>query len=124
MDIKWYNDKPKDGIITLYDSNITLNKTAVFHFETAYSVIIGFDYTNKLAIIKPLSKELSQRVDMINTRQYKITVRSSYGRISNKEIIHEIETLAGIDLSKEPRKYSAKWDNNEKFLVIDLKREE
>lgn len=121
MSIIWFNEKPKDAIATLYEGNITLNKPACSFMEHAYSVMLGLDVSAKMIVIKPLSKELDQRGDIPANRRYKITLRSSYGRISNKSFMQEIEKLAGIDLTVGAKKYPAEWDDKEHVLRIDLK---
>ena len=124
MGIVWFNEKPKDGIATLYDSNITLNKTSIDNLEDTYSVMLGINYEEKKIVIKPLNKEQDQRGDIPERQRYKITIRASYGRISNKEFMKEIQDLACIDLAKGPRKFKTIWDSSEKILIIDLNKRE
>jgi hypothetical protein len=40
MGIVWFNEKPKIGVATLSENNITLNKAATTYFENAYSVML------------------------------------------------------------------------------------
>ena len=47
MSFVWVSKKPKDGVATLYESNITLNKAASSHFDHAYSVLLGLDEDGK-----------------------------------------------------------------------------
>ena len=53
----WASKKPLDDIATLYEANITLNKSASSYFENAYVVLLGLDKINKKIAVKPISKE-------------------------------------------------------------------
>lgn len=119
MGIVWFNERPKDGIATLYEGNITLNKVAIENLEDAFSVMLGIDYDNKLVYIKPLSKDQDQRGDIPEKSKYKITIRSSYGRISNKDFMQELSSIINRNL-KDPVKCVTTWDFDEKVLIIDL----
>lgn len=119
MGIVWFNERPKDGIATLYEGNITLNKVAIENLEDAFSVMLGIDYDKKLVYIKPLSKDQDQRGDIPEKSKYKITIRSSYGRISNKDFMQELSSIMNRNL-KNPVKCVTTWDFDEKVLIIDL----
>lgn len=121
MGIVWFNKKEKTGVATLSENNITLNKAATTYFENAYSVMLGIGPEEQNIVIKPLTKEEALRHDIPNTKKYRITVRSSYSRISNKAFMDEISELFSIDLKDEPKKFPTDWDNKEKILYVDLR---
>lgn len=123
MEITWFNEKPKDCIVTLAPGNITLNKPATTFFESAFSVMLGMDRKNRMMIIKPLNKAESMRHDIPESNKYKITVRSSYGRVTNKAFVDEVSESFGIDLTLAPKKYKATWDHKSDLLFVDLKEE-
>jgi len=56
-----------------------------------------------------------------DNKKYKITLRSSYARITNKAFMEEIMSLSGLNLLDESIKYPATWDNKEQILIVDLK---
>ncbi len=121
MNFQWFHEKPKEVIVTLASGNITLNKQASTYFEHAYNVMLGVDeQTHKIAI-KPLSKEESMSKAIPDNKKYKITIRSSYARITNKAFMEEIMNLSGLNLLDESVKYPAVWDNKEQILIVDLK---
>ena len=120
MSIEWYDAYSKDGVATLYENNITLNKNTIRNFEDAYSVMLGIDSVNKKIIIKPLTKEMDQRGDIPETQKYKITIRTSYGRISNKEFMRRIEKIGGFSLNVEPKKCPAIWDSSKRIVIIEI----
>ena len=122
MAIEWFTSNSKDGIATLYDSNITLNKNTIRNIEDAYSVMLGIDVDKKQIVIKPLNKEQDQRGDIPPTHKYKITIRSSYGRIANKDFMKKIEKLGGFTLT-EPKKFTTWYDEDNHLVIINLKEE-
>ena len=123
MPITWFNERPKECIVTLTPGNITLNKPATTFFESAYSVMLGIDIDQRLVIIKPLTKTQYLRHDVPDTKKYRITVRSSYSRITNKAFINEVSKLFDLVLPPEGRKYVSLWSNKDNILVVDLKEE-
>ena len=123
MEITWFNEKPKDCIVTLAKGNLTLNKPATTFFENAYSVMLGYNKDKKTVFIKPLNKEHALRHDIPDSSKYRITVKSSYSRVTNKAFMEEIVSIADIDLENETKKYKANWNEKEQILVMDLKEE-
>ncbi|MDO9629587.1 MAG: hypothetical protein Q7I99_06775 [Acholeplasmataceae bacterium] len=123
MEITWFNEKPKDLVVTLAAGNITLNKPATVYFENAFSVMLGIDKMKKLIVIKPLSKAEAMRHDIPDSSKYRITVRSSYSRVTNKAFMDEICELAGLNLNVETHKFKATWNHKDQILLVDLKEE-
>lgn len=123
MKITWFNERPKDCIVTLAINNITLNKPATVYFETAYSVMLGMDKEEKLIFIKPLTKARALRHDIADNLKYRITVRSSYSRVANKAFLKEISAFFNIDIESTSRKYKAIWDSEQQVLIANIKEE-
>lgn len=124
--IKWFDidNKNKNRIATIYDTNITLNKHACDLISNAYTVMLGIDYENKLLFIKPLNKDIAMRGDIPASSQYNITIRSSYGRISNVDFIKEIKGVIGVDSFKtNPKKFNVEYLDSANTLKIDLAKE-
>ena len=123
MNIVWFNEKPKDCIVTIAAGNITLNKPATNFFENAYSVMLGIEKNQKLIVLKPLSKAEAVRHDIPESNKYKITVRSSYSRIANKAFIDEVGNLIDANFNLHTKKYKANWQSKDQVLLVDLKEE-
>jgi len=118
---EWTSRKPAEGIATVYESNITLNKSASTHFETAYRVLLGLDKINKKIAIKPITKQEHERGTMPDEKKHKITVRPSYARVSNKKFIREAVEIANIDLTENNAvKFKTLWSKQDQALIIDL----
>jgi len=123
MEITWFNEKPKDLVITLTAGNITLNKPATTFFENAYSVMLGFDKEKGIIVIRPLNKEETMRHDIPEKSKYKITVRTSYSRVTNKAFMDTIGEMLNLNFNTEVHKYKANWDAKNHILVVNLKEE-
>jgi hypothetical protein len=122
MAILWFDEKNKGLIATIATANITLNKTAKNLIEYAYSVMLGINKEEHKAYIKALNKETVERGNIPQTQLYTVTLRQSYGRISNKEYIKRISEITGKDYTS-PVKYIMTYDHDEHMLIIDLNRE-
>lgn len=121
----WASKKLLDDIATLYEANITLNKSATSYFENAYIVLLGLDRDNHVIAVKPVTKEEISLGYIPQEQQHNITVKSSYSRICNKSFMMEIAELLKLDFSNnQSYKFKATWDKKEKALIIDLKNSE
>lgn len=121
----WASKKPLDELATLYGSNITLNKSASSHFESAYVVLVGLDETNLQIAVKPLSKEEAVSGLIPEDQWHNITVKSSYSRICNKGFMSEVGDLLKLTFEdNQSYKFKAGWSEKEKALIIDLKSRE
>lgn len=125
MSFVWASKKPKDGVATLYESNITLNKAASTHFERAYSVLLGYDPEGQRIAVKPISKEEVDSGKIPEEKRHKITVKSSYARVSNKKFMKEVAQNSDLDLANgQSFKFKAVWSKPDSALVIDLNNKE
>ena len=125
MSFIWASRKAKDGVATLYESNITLNKAASSHFDHAYSVLLGLDPDNKLVAVKPVTKEEFDIGAVPTEKRHKITVKPSYARVSNKKFLKEVSRIAGIELTDNSSfKFRTHWNPEDALLVIDLNQPE
>ncbi len=121
----WASKKPVDDIATIYDSNITLNKSASSYFETAYVVLVGLDREALQIAIRPASKEDVSLGFIPEEQQHNITVKPSYSRICNKRFVQEVAALVGLTFGdKQGYKFKAAWNHKENALIIDLNRRE
>lgn len=127
MAFVWATKKPTEGVATLYESNITLNKVASSHFETAHKklILLGFDPKGRRIAIKPLTKEDIELGIIPEDKRHRITLKPSYARVSNKKFMKEVADELGIRLdTNTSHKFKANWSKEEAALVIDLMKEE
>ncbi|MDT8337280.1 MAG: hypothetical protein RQ856_05585 [Candidatus Izemoplasmatales bacterium] len=122
---EWVSKKPLDELATLYEANITLNKSATNYFDSAYVVLLGLDKINKMIAVKPITKEEVSLGYIPEEQRHNITIKSSYSRVCNKLFLSEVAELLDLDFTKKNSyKFKAHWNKDEEALIIDLNKEE
>ena len=119
--IKWFNVKPRNGVATLYDNNITLNRTAMDPFDIAYKVQVGLSEEGNI-IVKPLTKAFVESGELDENSLLKIEMRKSFARIASVSLMKQISEALNIKLSKSPIQYETSWDSVENILTIDISK--
>ena len=123
MEIQWLSNSFK-GVVTLYETNITLNTVAASNFEKAYATMIGYSKKDNALIIKYLNKEEATSGVYNKNDLHTISIKPSYGRINGKNIIRSIATFYPLDFSKKNMyKFNSTWDVASKSLIVDLNTE-
>lgn len=124
MSVIWLNKKQKDGYVTITANYITLNKQAVIPMETANMVMIGIDEEHKEVLIRPLDAGQVVRGDIEIDSMYKITINSSYGRITSKDIIKEICKIFSLEFNSDILyRFVSEWNATENILHIKMDKE-
>ena len=93
MKIEWFNCRDNLSAVTIYANNICLNKQASNYFLDAYAVAVGIDKETKNIIIKNVSKEEAESLKIEKNSLNKIAIKSSYGRITGKRLIDQINEI-------------------------------
>jgi len=120
---QWVSRKKSDEVATIYENNITLNKSATTYLEKAYVVLLGIDKEQHLIAIKPIRKGDTELEYIPKEQRHNITIKSSYSRISNKRFISDITEIVPMDFEKQNfYKFSSYWSEVEQSLIIDLKK--
>ena len=57
MNFVWNTNELNASVVSIYETNITLNTTACMHFENVNYVLLGIDYDNHCIGIKPVGKQ-------------------------------------------------------------------
>ena len=123
MEIQWLSNTMQNTV-SIYETNITLNKVAASNFIHSYATLIGFDRENNTLIIKSLYKEDATSGLYKESDLHPISVKATYGRINGKNIIRNISSLFPLDFSvKTSYKYKSEWDEISHSLIIYLKEE-
>ena len=123
MNISWFNKGSVDGIASIYNTNITINKTGSIPFEHAYAAQIGISIDDMCLAIKPLSKDRVDRGDLDKDLVFKLSCGATYTRISSSEFVKEVERTFNLKFTNKPRKFVTRWDANNSLLLIDLSKE-
>ncbi|MCK7487812.1 MAG: hypothetical protein MZU97_21665 [Bacillus subtilis] len=110
---------------TLYEANITLNKSASSYFESAYVVLLGIDKEKKLVAVKPVTKEEVALGYIPEEQRHNITLKSSYARICNKMFMKEVGELMKLSFANNASyKFKCHWNAQQNALIIDLQDRE
>lgn len=120
MEIQWFT-KNMAGIVTIYETNITLNTVAAGHFTNTYATLIGFNKKENILLIKSLNKEEAISGQYTDHDLHPISIKPSYGRINGKKIINNICQLFPLDFSEKIfYKFKCEWDAANKYLKVFL----
>lgn len=121
MEIQWFS-KNINGVVSIYETNITLNTVASTHFEGAYKTIVGFNKLDTTLIIKRLNKEEVMSGAYNNYDLHDVAIKPSYGRINGKDLIKNITKHYPLDFTnKTLYKFDCSWDDTTRSLTIYLK---
>lgn len=123
MDIQWFSRKT-EGTASIYETNITFNKAASRYLVNTYAVLIGFDKDNKNVVVKALDKEEASLNKYTGLTLYKVSIKPTYGRISSKQLISNIQNYYDFDFRENKMyKFACSWNQEQKFLTIYLDKE-
>lgn len=121
MNFKWVKNDIATPTVTIYDSNLTLNKIACEEFNEVRYVLLGLDEENRQLAIKPITKDEIDLNIYPSSQLHKISIGKSYGRISNKPFIKSLSELYGLNFEKANGiKFNAQFDSKNNFLVVQL----
>lgn len=121
MDFEWSTNDIAKKTVTIYNTNLTLNKAACRHFEDVNYVLLGLDQKNNLLGIKPVQKQEIDSQIYPEDQLHRISIGKSYGRISNKTFINELSQIYRLDLSDNKYyKYDARFDVIHQILLVNL----
>lgn len=121
MEFEWSTNDIAKKTVTIYSTNLTLNKAACRHFEDVNYVLLGIDRNNNILGIKPVSKKEINEELYPEDQLHKISIGKSYGRISNKSFISDFAKEYSFDLSDNKCvKYTAKFDVIHQILLVNL----
>jgi hypothetical protein len=117
MAITWFDAKDREGMASLYSTNITLNTIASVPFQYAYKVQVGID-EEKNIVIEPLPKERVIRGDLDEYSLLDLQVSKSYTRICSSALMKHLSDVLGLALGKDPKKFETTWDEKANLLTI------
>ena len=117
MEIQWFNKALKDGIASIYSTNITINKVGAINLDNAEYVQVGISLEDRYVIIKPIN------INDIDFVDKNLLLNLTYGRISNSDLIKMIEQKFELEFNSTPRKFKTKYIEGDNLLLIDLNKE-
>lgn len=123
MAFVWNTNELVSNIISVYSTNLTLNKAACHHFDDVNYVMLGIDRDNGLIAIKPVEKKDLDHHIYPDDQLHKISIGKSYGRVTSKSFIETLTDLLELDfLNKNCYKFKGEYDVIHKMMVIDYKK--
>ena len=121
MSFTWTTNEIASQTLTIYESNITLNKAACVHFEDVNYVLLGLDIDKKQLGIKPVTKEDINNNIYPKSQLHRISLGKSYGRISNKSFIESLAKEFNLNFEKEQSfKYKVSFDIIHQIMIAQL----
>ena len=121
MSFTWTTNEIATQTLTIYESNITLNKAACAHFEDVNYVLLGLDIEKKQIGIKPVTKDDINNSIYPKSQLHRISLGKSYGRISNKSFIEELSRYFNLDFQSEQCfKYKVSFDIIHQIMIAQL----
>ncbi len=121
MNFEWSTNDIATKTLTIYETNLTLNKAACYHFEDVNFVLLGINKEDKQIGIKPVTKEDINNHVYPETQLHRISLGKSYGRISNKSFVEDLCQEFGLDFKKEQSyKYRVTFDVVHQIMIAQL----
>lgn len=121
MNFEWSTNDIATQTLTIYETNLTLNKAACSHFENVNFVLLGIDKENRQIGIKPVTKNDINNEIYPSSQLHRISLGKSYGRISNKSFVEDLCQVFGFDFSKEQSyKLKVKFDVVHHIMIAQL----
>lgn len=125
MNFEWSTNEVTSLIVSIYETNLTLNRAACQHFEDVNHVLLGIDREAHCIGIKPVSHEEIAQEIYPASQLYKISIGKSYGRITSKPFVEKLKTLLSLDFHQTTCfKYLASYDVIHGILIIDYEKGE
>jgi len=122
MAFEWSTNDIASMVITLYPTNITLNKSACRHFEGVKYVMLGIDREAHQLAIKPVPKKDIDSGMYPADQLHHISIGKSYGRVTSKAFLSRLATLIPVDFDTLPCvKIRATYDVVHGLLIADYK---
>ena len=121
LTLKQVNKALKDGIASIYSTNITINKVGAINLDNAEYVQVGISLEDRYVIIKPVNINDIDFVD--KNLLLNLTYGPTYARISNSDLIKMIEQKFELEFNSTPRKFKTKYIEGDNLLLIDLNKE-
>ena len=120
--LEFFELEEKNGYVSLYENHITVNKSLMDYLKEAYRVRIAIDKQNDEMYIYPISKDYALSGELKESSLLQISVSKTYARICSKPLLEYLSKQFNITiLKKEYKRYNAKYDENKKVIIVNMK---
>lgn len=121
MNFEWSTNDIATMTLSVYETNLTLNKAACAHFEDVNYVLLGIDKEARQIGIKPVTKQEIDDNVYPASQLHRISLGKSYGRISNKSFVYDLSQEFGLDFSQNQcYKYKVTYDVVHSIMTAQL----
>ena len=121
MNFEWSTNDIAKKTLTIYETNITLNKAACHHFEDVNYVLLGVDKSARQIGIKPITRDDINNEVYPKSQLHRISLGKSYGRISNKSFVEDLCQEFGLDFKDtQSYKYNVTFDVVHQIMIAQL----
>lgn len=121
MNFEWSTNDIATKTLTIYETNLTLNKAACHHFEDVNYVLLGVDKENNQIGIKPVTKDDINNEIYPKSQLHRISIGKSYGRVSSKSFVEGLSHTFDLDFqNKQSYKLNVHFDVVHQILVAQL----
>lgn len=122
MAIKWIKNVESNGNATLTNNYLMTSKIFSDKFVDCYLAVVGID-DKKNIVLKPISLDEDESLIYDEMLKVKVSIQKSYMRFGNTKAVNRIKSLLELDIPKEGIKGTTSWDNDDNYLVVNLKGE-
>ena len=92
MEIQWFNKALKDGIASIYSTNITINKVGAINLDNAEYVQVGISLEDRYVIIKPINIKIPYHATS-NEPILKAILYESFHNVDGSGINNKFENI-------------------------------
>lgn len=119
MDVTWLSKTPHKGSVSIYRNNLTFNSVCLSYLKDAYMVRFGIEGDSLL--VEPLSKERVLVGDIDEKTLFKVSLSSTYARVSSTELVGNIIEGFSLCMDQEPIKKEVLYKEGDRYLSIPMK---
>ena len=122
--LEFYDLNMQNGVASIYQTHITLNKPLLKYFIDAQKVRIGFDRADNKLYVFIINRDYAQSGEIPASSLLKVSLSKTYVRICSKAMVQYILKVFNLDFKdNDYLQFDANYDDAKKAVVINLKEE-
>ena len=118
MEFQWFNPVVGTPIVSIAEYGIAFNSAAAIELGNPERIKLVLNREHKVIGVKPMSNvnKVTERETFIFAERE----RNGYVRINNKDFVRLISLYCPEFKFDKTIRFSAKWDDTEQILIVDL----
>ena len=122
--LEFFEYSEVDGIASIYESHITLNKIMLKFLKDAYRVRVEVNKEEGKIYIYPINKDYALSGQISENSLLKISLASTYARVCSRPLIEYLSKIFNLTIeAKKYKRYKAIYDESKKAIMIFMKEE-